>query len=110
MKQHAEDCQQSADEMAYKYLKESEEVGMLAIIQSHCDFNLFWLTSISPVLIHSESLQFLLRNQVDIKRKFNIQELFDFDTKYRILIRYYDIETLKDYKEALKKYFAENEV
>lgn len=104
LKKYSEDCQMASDEMAYKYITESEEILNLSILQSHCDFNLFWLTSISPILIYSDTINFLIKNNIYIKRKFSIRELMDFDTKYRTLIRYYSIETINDFKIALKNY------
>lgn len=104
-----EESQTETNEIAFKYLNESEEIGMLVVMQSYCDFNLFWFSSISPVIMHSETIKFLLRNKVDIKGKFTMKQLMDFDTKYRTLIRYYEIETIKEYKEALNKYYVENE-
>lgn len=85
LEKYASDCQDAADELAYEMLKEHDEVSRMAIAQSFCNFNLFFVRSISPILIHNETLDFILKNSSEIKRRFTLKEMLALDFNVRDL-------------------------
>lgn len=77
--QHAESCQVEADQTSYQIATMLDEVSLLAAVQSICDFNLFWLAGISPVIVYTKTLEFLLEHKSEFKRKLSIREMIEFD-------------------------------
>ena len=95
LKQHASDCQLAADEIAGKFIK----MESISIVQSICDFNLSWLYQLSPeVLIHSSTIEFLMENIKNFKRKITIQEMLNYD----LLITCKNINTFEEFKQLFK--------
>jgi hypothetical protein len=70
-----ETLQSDADFMAYRLIY----AGELARLQSVCDFNVFWLSELSPIILHRETVEFVLTNIRDFKRKLSIREFMDAD-------------------------------
>lgn len=96
---HAEMCQLAADEISFKYINEAHEISILCRFQSHCDFNLFWLYSISPeVVLHIGSIEFLQNNSDKFKRKLTIKEILKYDS----LIGWNKPETFSDFLKLIK--------
>lgn len=80
LKQHAETCQMAADELAHGYSDYLTKSSILARFQSHCEPNLFFIYSVWPeVVLHIESIEFLLKNKERFKRKIKLNELLRFD-------------------------------
>lgn len=77
--QHAESCQEEADKTAFDYIKLVDEISVLASVQSICDFNIFWLATISPIIIEPRTLKFLADHKNVFKRKITIGEMIEFD-------------------------------
>ena len=94
LKQHAEMCQMEADNMAYQIVKLRE----LMQLQSICDFNIFWLNSISPVLLREKTIEFLLENKVMFTRKITAKEMIVFDT----VIQHGNPNEFSQFKEMVK--------
>ena len=101
LKQHAETCQMAADEMAYQLTSFTERSNTIAVFQSFCDFNLFWLYSIAPeVILHIETIRFLVENSQHLKRKLSVKELLNYD----LIIGIKQPETFKDFKNEIIKF------
>jgi len=96
--QHAESCQEEDDKTAYLLTSLIDEISVLASVQSICDFNLFWLASISPVIIYDQSLQFLANHKSEFKRKLSIEEMIEFDW----IIAHNEITCMEEFKIHLK--------
>jgi hypothetical protein len=64
-----------ADNLAYLLLKAKR----LMILQSLCDFNVWWMSDISPVIMTDETIAFLTNNKNKFKRKISIHEFLLFD-------------------------------
>ena len=80
LKEHAEMCQMAADEMAFKFSDYMDKSKTLAIFQSKCDFNIFFIYSIAPeVVLHIESIFFMKKNIEKFKRKITLKEILRFD-------------------------------
>lgn len=95
--QHAESSQIEADETAYRLASMRERISLLAPVQSICNFNLFWLASISPVIIHDQSLQFISDHKSEFKRKLSIEEMIEFDW----IIAHNDISSFMEFRKLL---------
>lgn len=80
LKKYAEMCQMAADEMAFNFIKFTNEVFELFKFQSKCDFNLFWIYSISPVFVRIDTIIFLNSYIDKFKRKITIKELLIYDS------------------------------
>ena len=77
LQHHASNCQIAADEMAFKMIKQNK----ISVAQSVCDFNLSWLYQISPeVLIHIDSIDFIIKHIREFKRKIKLKEMIRFDS------------------------------
>ena len=80
LQKHAESCQMAADELAHDYSDYLTKSSILARFQSHCEANLFFIYSVWPeVILHIESIDFLLKNKERFKRKLKLNELLRFD-------------------------------
>jgi len=95
---HASKCQIAADEMAYKFVTQQNRVEKLSVIQSICDFNIFWINSLSLVFCHDATLDLLSKNVNTFNRKLNISEFL----RYDVLIHHFQITTINQLKEKLK--------
>lgn len=84
----------AADEMAYQIVTESERIKRLSIIQSICDFNVFFLYSLSPVILRDKSINFLYKNRLNFNRKIKIGEMMIYDT----IIYNNDFKNFEDFK------------
>jgi len=93
LKQHAEMCQMSADEMAFNFIKFTNEVFELSKFQSKCDFNLFWIYSLSPIFVRINTIIFLNSYIEKFKRKITIKELLIYDS----IINLINPETFEDF-------------
>ena len=73
--QFASNCQMEADKMAILWIKARK----LMTLQSVCDFNLFWLHDVSPLLVADETINFMIENRDKFKgvsvRKFILYDL-----------------------------------
>ena len=96
---HAESCQLEADEAAFHFTKMIDEISLLASVQSICSFNLFWLASISPVIIHNSTLRFLRENKTAFTRKLSIDEMIEFDW----ILAHSEINSLTVFKDHLNR-------
>lgn len=99
LQQHAEMCQMAADEMAYDFTDYLHRSDILARFQSHAEPNLFFIYSIWPELIlHIESIEFLLQHKVNLKRKLRLSEILKFD----FIINSEKPETWEHFKSMIK--------
>lgn len=75
LQRHAATCEMEADSMAILWLKARK----LMMLQSVCDFNLFWLHDVSPLLVTDETIDFLLEHRDKFKkisvREFNLYDM-----------------------------------
>lgn len=100
LQKHAESCQMAADELAHDFLDYLNKSGILSRFQSHCESNLFFVYSIYPeVILHIESINFLLKHKEKFKRKISLKELLRFD----FIINSNKPETFEDFVDLLKK-------
>lgn len=98
LKIHASNCQIAADEIAVKLINQVEIFSNISIFQSLCNFNLFWLYSISPeVALHIKSIKFLVENKNFFKRNITIKELLFYDA----IIVYNKIDSFDDFKSII---------
>ena len=98
---HASNCQMSADEMAYKLVKQEKQNRlnmMCAVLQDHCNFNTYFTIGKVPWIFGIKAINFVFLNHEQIKRKFELGELMDFCDKYRILSVKYNIKNFEDFK------------
>ena len=74
----------------------NEKFFILSRFQSNCNFNLFWLYSISPeIIIHIERLKLL--SEIKFKRKLSIKELLHYD----FILGLSEVNTIEDFKNFL---------
>ena len=100
LQKHAETCQMAADELAHDYSDYLTKSSILARFQSYCEPNLFFIYSVWPeVILHIESIDFLLKNKDRFKRKISLKELLRFD----FIINSNKPETFEEFKILLKK-------
>lgn len=72
----AESCQMEADNMAYELIKAKK----MATVQSICEFNIFWLRDISPLICQDNTVDFLYEHIEKFKRKLSAREFLMADT------------------------------
>jgi len=100
LKYHAEKCQVDCDELAYKLMKQQEIFGLISLVQSICDFNLFWLYQLSPeVILHESTLTFLSANLKMFKRKLSIYEMLKYDS----IIYWLEPANFEEFKNMILK-------
>lgn len=100
LKEHASECQIAADEISFTFLKMEEQANTLAVFQSVCDFNIFWLYSIAPeVVLHINSIELLKSGIKSFKRKLSIAEILKFD----FIINLEKFETFEDFINYMKQ-------
>lgn len=73
--QYASEQQMEADNIGYLLIK----AKMMMEFQSICDFNVFWLHDVSPVVFHIETVEFLLKYKDQFKRKMTAREFVKYD-------------------------------
>lgn len=96
----ASDCQIAADEMASKLIEQKEIFNLISIFQSHCDFNLAWFYQISPeIILHKDTIVFLVENKDKFKRKLNIKQVVYFD----YMIIHLNTKSLDEIRNRMKK-------
>ena len=99
LQKHASECQVAADEMAFCLLQQKEVFSLISVLQGHCDFNLYWLYQISPeIVLHTESIRFMVNHKDKFKRKLSIKEMINFDS----IISHSEINSFEDFKNILK--------
>lgn len=99
LQEHAETCQMAADEMAHDFTDYMHKSGILARFQSHAEPNLFFVYSIWPeLIIHIDSIDFLLQHKDRLKRKLKLAELLKFD----FIINSEKPETWEEFTKLLK--------
>lgn len=94
--QSIEALQADADMMAYRLVF----AGKLAQIQSICDFNVFWLSEISPLIVAPETVDFIVHNIKHIKRKLTVNEFLDAE----FIIKCFRPENWNDFKKVFQNY------
>lgn len=106
LKKYAADCQISADETAFLYItreseieKEKEWIYKLSILQSHVDFNVFFINDISELMIHETTVDFILNNRFELKRRLTLKEFSILDTLRNILV---DCKSFSDFRKKIK--------
>lgn len=77
--QFASNCQMEADKMAILWIKARK----LMMLQSVCDFNLFWLHDVSPLFVADETIDFLLKYR-DKFTKISVREFCLYDMIIKI--------------------------
>jgi len=75
-KQQISELQIELDSIAYRLIKSRR----LMIIQSICDFNIFFLDSISPLINREETIEFITEHMKKFKRKISLKEYIRFDS------------------------------
>ena len=99
LEKYASGCQISADEMASKLIDQEKTFTIISVLQSVCDFNLFWLYQVSPeVFIHIESIEFLAKHIERFKKKITIKQMSDFDH----LITHNKVDSFEDFKQLFQ--------
>ena len=94
--QEIEQLQSDADKMAYRLIRASK----LAVIQSMCNFNIFWLDELSPVVLRPKTIDFLFDNLSKFKRKLEIEEVLNID----FIVFNFQVDNFTDFAGIFKKY------
>jgi hypothetical protein len=97
---YAENCQMEADKMAYQL----NLIGRLALVQSICNFNLFWLSELSPLICRNKVIDFMFENRQEFKRKLSVDEFLKAD----LLITKFEITDFKHFKTMFSNYSKES--
>lgn len=79
LKSHASTCQLEADKMAIELIKQRELTSNIAVVQGICDFNLYWLKQLSPLLVRDETLEVLAKIAKKFTRKLTVGEVMKLD-------------------------------
>ena len=90
------ELQITADELAYTIISERELTGKLSLIQSVCDFNVFWLYQLPYTTIRTKFIDFMSENADKFKRKISIKEALRIDS----VIYFNDINSIEDLKKC----------
>jgi len=91
--QYVSDIERENDELTYHLITFEK----LSILQSICNFNVFWIWNLSPVLLHIETVRFLCKHKKKFKKKMTIKQLFNFD----MIIYWMKPENFNDFKSML---------
>ena len=79
-----------ADRTAFELLKVNDEINAqrkFILLNEFVDFNCpFVLPYLIPLFVTMEAIDFILKHNSEIKRKFTIEELMDFSDKLKLLI------------------------
>lgn len=97
---YASELESELYKVAYDEIKFFNVFDKLKVFQSNCDFNLYWFYSIAPeVVLHLESIDFLIKHISNFKRKLTIKELIRFD----LIICLKKPENFEEFKKNIKK-------
>jgi len=97
LNKYAENCQKAADEMAYKIINKEEKNRKLAILQNYCNFNVFH--TIGLLGWKQPAVNFVIKNGSKLKRRFELNEFFDFLELYRRKSLTREINSFEDIKK-----------
>ena len=75
LKKYCSEIEIENDELTYHLITFEK----LSILQSICNFNIFWIWNLSPVILHIETVRFLIKYKDKFKNKMTIKQLFHFD-------------------------------
>jgi len=78
-----------------------KEIELIPIAQDFCDFNLFSIICI-PSTLSIETIEFMVKNKSEIKRKFTLKEIFALDFNVRDL-KPENFKSLKNKLNELKE-------
>lgn len=99
------DFQLQRDQATYDLLLIKQQFDLqkkLILLTDIIDFNPIVLPRLMPLFINVDAIDFLIKNQNQIKRKFSIAELIEYAKMYRTVTRFAgQINSLSDLK---KKY------
>ena len=106
-KQIISDFQLQRDKASYDLLVIKEQFELqkkLILLNEIVNFNApIVLPRLMPLFIKVDAIDFLIKNQSQIKRKFSIGELIEYGKMYRITTRFApNIKTLKEMKTKYK--------
>jgi len=96
IEKYASDCQIAADEIAFKYIDKDTKHSKLSILQNYCNFNVFH--TIGLFGWKQPAVSFVIKNGKDLKRKFELNEFFDFLELYRRKSLTREINSFEDIK------------
>lgn len=95
------------DRANYDLLKVNERLELqrkLSLLSEFVDFNApVVLPYLIPLFVNMETIEFLLKNHSEIKRKFNLIEIIEFGKMYRLTKQFYpNVGTLAQLKQRFK--------
>jgi hypothetical protein len=100
--QSIEGLQSDADMMAYRLVF----AGKLARVQSVCEFNIFWLSEVSPLIVAPETVDFMTHNLKHIKRKLTVNEFLDAE----FIIKCFRPENWNEFKKIFQNYSKKTKI
>ena len=99
LERFASELQVEADRMAYKIVKTEKIVGGLSVIQSMCNFNIFWLYQVSPLIITEKTIDFMSNYRDKFKRELSVKEVMHIDW----LVSHGNFHNFSEFSEAYKQ-------
>jgi hypothetical protein len=96
LKKHASDCQMVSDEMAFILINYEEKTRKLSILQNYCNFNVYH--TIGLLGWRQDGVNFIIENGNDLKRRFELDEFFNFLELFRRKSMAKKIKTFEDLK------------
>lgn len=85
-----------ADQMAYQQWSAMK----LANVQSICNFNIFWLRDVSPLICKPHVVDFFYNNVSRFKRKMDVKEFLMAD----LLVSVYEIDDFDQFRVMFTNY------
>lgn len=77
---------------------QSEYYGeKLNYLQEICDFNVYWLASISPLMIREHALGFFVLNRDKFKRKMKVREFM----RYEMILTHGEYNTWEEFAQRI---------
>ena len=97
IKQHAESCQNAADEIAFTLIQEREFNKKLNVFQDYANFNVH--QTIGQFRLYLDAVDFINRNGKELKRKFELVEFLKFGMELRLKRLAFKVETFEQFKD-----------
>ena len=95
-----------ADEMAYTLINEREKYKRGVFYHSINDlfeFNTIVFKSIVPLLVRYDLLLLIAKSKDDLKTKITISQMLNISKMYNLVVRFFEVENIKQIPELYKK-------
>ena len=102
LEKYTADLELENDQMAYLLI----QVKRLIELQPLCDFDVWWMHDVSPLLMNEKTIDFLNEHKERFRRKITAREFIVYD----LIIKHGDPETFDEFRYMVRTNKFESEI